>query len=260
VLLAGAPIGRVAERPKLLVREGFGVSVLLAIRDDVRLPRDISIVVDQAGLLGDVYVDVIPPDKIDPRNLIAPDETIIGSMKPGLGALQQKGTVVLAKLADEIDEFKRLTVSMNERLLSEQNLKNLSVTFEHLRTTSENLSVSSKKLDGILEKGDAAVGSAKATFDSAEKAATDLRAAMADFKKLAESANKTLDSAKTMVDTGNKVLKKAEQGDGALGVLLSDKETAANLKAFAANLRRSGPVFYKDREQAPEPKPTPRRR
>jgi hypothetical protein len=42
-----------------------------------------------------------------------------------------------------------------------------------------------------------------------------------------------------------------------LGVLLTDKETAANLKAFAANLKRSGPVFYKDRSEAPPP---PRRR
>lgn len=259
VLLAGAPIGRVAEKPSLLVREGFGVSVKLAIREDVRLPRDVTIVVDQAGLLGDVYVDVIPPDKIDPRNLIEPGETIVGSMKPGLGALQQKGSVVLSKLADEIDEFKRLTVSMNERLLSEKNLQNLSETFEHLRTTSENLSASSKKLDGILDKGDAAVASAKATFDSAEKAATDLQAAMIDFKKLAQSANKTVDSAKEMVDTGTRVLKKADQGQGALGMLLSDKETAANLKAFAENLRKSGPVFYKDRAE-PEPRTQQRRR
>jgi len=64
------------------------------------------------------------------------------------------------------------------------------------------------------------------------------------------------------VDTGTRVLKKAEQGEGALGLLLTDKETADNLKAFAKNLRRSGPVFYKDKEakQAPAPTPPPRRR
>lgn len=257
VLLAGARIGQVVEAPYLLVRDGFGVGVKLDIREDVKLPRDVTFVVDQAGLLGDCYVDIIPPDKIDPNNVIHADETIVGSTKPGLGALQQKGAVVLSKLADEIDEFKRLTVSMNENLLSQQNLHNLKQTFEHLRSTSENLSASSKRLEGILEKGDSAVASAKKTFESADKAAMDLRVAMNDFKRVSESANKALESAKTMVDTGNRVLKKAESGDGALGLLLTDKETAENLRAFATNLRRSGPVFYKDRA---EPTPVPRRR
>ena len=38
-----------------------------------------------------------------------------------------------------------------------------------------------------------------------------------------------------MVDTGTKVLQKADRGDGALGVLLSDRETAENLRALIAN-------------------------
>lgn len=261
VLLAGAPIGRVNNTPDLLVRNGFSVAVQLNIREDVKLPHDVTFVVDQAGLLGDCYVDIIPPEKIDLQKVIAPGEQILGSTKPGLGALQQKGTVVLSKLADEIDEFKRLTTNMNDRLLGEQNLKNLSQTFEQLRATSENLKTSSQKLDSILSKGDSAVDSAKQTFETAEKAAADLRTAMSDFKKLSESANKTLDSAKSLVDTGNRVLKKAEQGDGAIGMLLTDKETAANLKAFASNLKRSGPVFYKDRpEPAPAATPAPKRR
>ncbi|MEQ1859812.1 MAG: MlaD family protein [Chthoniobacteraceae bacterium] len=260
VLLAGARVGRVADSPQLLAREGgYGVAVRLDIRGDVRLPRDVTIVVDQAGLLGDVYVDILPPLKFDPANVIEPGTTVIGSTKPGLGALQQQGTIVLAKLADEIDEFKKLTVRMNEKLLNEQNVENLSRTFENLRSSSENFSTSTRKLDAILDKGDTAVDSAMKTFESADKAAADLRSAMADIKKLSESTNKTLDSAKSLVDTGNRVLKKAEQGDGALGVLLTDRETAANLKAFVANLKRSGPVFYKDRP-APQPTPTPRRR
>jgi phospholipid/cholesterol/gamma-HCH transport system substrate-binding protein len=257
VLLSGARIGYVEETPYLLVREGYGVGVKLKIRDDVKLPRDSRIVVDQSGLLGDCFVDVLPPDKIDPANLIQPGETIVGTSKPGLDALQQKGAIVLTKLADELDEFKTLTGNLKD-LVGEQNRKNLSETFEHLKATSANLSMSSKKLDGVLEKGDSAVDSAKKTFESADKAAADLRTAMADFKRVAESTNKTLDSAKSLVDTGNRVLKKAEQGEGALGLLLTDKETAANLKAFAANLKRSGPVFYKDRP--PEPTPTPKRR
>jgi len=259
VLLAGARIGHVAETPQLLVRDGFGVSVKLKIRDEVRLPRESTIVVDQSGLLGDCYVDVIPPPQIDRNNMIEPDSTVQGGTKPGLGALQQQGTVALNKLAEALDELKKLTSDLNQNLLNKENLDTLSDTFTNLKTTSENLSVSTKKLDGILEKGDGAVESAKKTFETADKAAADLRTAMTDLKKVAENAGKTMDSARSFVDTGTRVLKKAEQGEGALGLLLTDKETAANLKAFAANLKRSGPVFYKDRAPA-APTPAPRRR
>ena len=134
----------------------------------------------------------------------------------------------------------------------------LKLSISLVDSMSANLSESSKKLDGILAKGDSAVDSAKKTMETVDKAAADLRTAMSDFKRVSQNANNTLDSAKSMMDTGNRVLKKAEKGEGALGMLLSDRETAENLKAFASNLRRSGPVFYKDRQA--KPTPAPRRR
>jgi phospholipid/cholesterol/gamma-HCH transport system substrate-binding protein len=255
VLLAGASIGYVEEQPYLLVREGYGVGVKLKIREEVKLPRDSRIVIDQSGLLGDTFVDVLPPAEIDPNNLIQPDETVKGSTKPGLDVLQQKGALVLTQLSGEIDALQQLTENLNHNILSPTNTKNLSETLDHLRQMSQNLSTSTAKLDGILEKGDGAVAAAKKTFETADKAADDLRTAMDDFKKTAQSAVKTLDSAKSFVDTGTRVLKKAEQGEGALGMLLTDKQAADNLRAFAENLRRSGPVFYKDRAAKPTPPP-----
>src|SRR4029434_902419 len=198
------------------------------ISEKVKIPRDAVMVVNQSGLLGDCYVDVLPPERIDPSNLIQPNEHVIGRNKPGLDVLQAKGADVLEKLASELDELEALTKNINQNLVNEQNTKNLQETFAHLKTMSSNLSESSKKLDGILNKGDSAVDSAKRTMDTVDKAAADLRTAMSDFKRVSQNANNTLDSAKNMLETGNRVLKKAEQGEGALGVLLTDKETAEN--------------------------------
>jgi phospholipid/cholesterol/gamma-HCH transport system substrate-binding protein len=262
VLLNGAPIGFVEEAPSLLVKETFKVRVKLNVQENIKIPRDSVIMVNQSGLLGDTFVDVLPPEKIDPTNIIQPGEYIVGRNKPGLDVLQAQGATVLEKLADEIDALKVATQSVNE-LLGPESRTALKETFENLRTTTGNLSLSSRKLDGVFDKADSAVESAKKTLETVDKAATDLRGAMTDFRKVADSANQTLDSAKGMVDTGNRVLKKAEQGEGALGVLLGDRETAENLRAFAANLRRSGPVFYKDREATPakpESQPRPPRR
>jgi phospholipid/cholesterol/gamma-HCH transport system substrate-binding protein len=246
VLLSGARIGHVVGRPHL-IPGGFNVEVNLEIEADKAIPRDATIIVNQSGLLGDCWIEVLPPDRFDPSNVLQPGDHVKGTVKPGLDVLQQKGAVMIEKLTSELDEIKSLTVNINQNLMSQQNLGNLKETFAHLNTVSASLTESSKKLDGILSKGDTAVDSAKKTLETVDKAAI-------DFKKLAGSADKTLDSAKGMLDSGNRVLKKAEEGNGAIGVLLGDKETAANLKSFVSNLKRSGPLFYKDR---PAPTPVP---
>jgi ABC-type transporter Mla subunit MlaD len=161
------------------------------------------------------------------------------------------------QLIAELDEIKKLTASINGDLVSEKNLKNLEETFANLRVTSVNFSESSKKLDGLLTNAHAVVDSAKGTMKTADGAVVDLRQAIADFRKTAESATKTIDSARGLVDSGKLLMKTAMQGEGALGTLISDRQAAENLRSFLANLRRSGPLFYKDR---PVPVPAPPRR
>lgn len=262
VLLAGSRIGHAMDRPFLLVSDGFTVGVKLRIQADVKIPRSARFVVNQSGLLGDVFVDVIPPEKFDPNDVAQPGDMIVGTNKPGLDDLQKKGGAVLEKLTAELDEIRILTANLNTNLLGPENLKNLSQTFENLKTTSANLTAATEKLDPMFTKADAAVESTKSTMAHADKAAAEFEKTVADFRKVADTANKTLLSAKGMVETGNKVLQKADRGDGALGVLLSDKETAENLRALVANMRRSGPVFYKNRqlELQPSPSPAPKRR
>jgi ABC-type transporter Mla subunit MlaD len=253
VLLAGARIGRVAEQPRL-IGKSFTVSVKLLIRDDVKVPQQSDFVVGSSGLLGDRYVDVIPHENFDPSKTIPPDSEIKGTRMQGLDDLTRKGGVVMEQLKDELEAIKEMTASINEKLLSDANLKNLSETFAHLKDTSASLKESSKKLDPIFDKADAAVDATRVTMKTAEGVATDLKKAVANLEKAVDSANGFVNSGKTLLD-------KANRGQGALGLLLSDRETAENLRAFLANLRRSGPVFYKDREPRPvQQAPAPRRR
>jgi phospholipid/cholesterol/gamma-HCH transport system substrate-binding protein len=250
VLLAGAVIGHVAESPKLIGRS-LNVRVTLNIREDVKIPRKSDFVVGSSGLMGDRYVDVIPQPDFDPNDVAQPGEHIAGTRQAGLDDLAQKGGAVMDQLNKELENIDTMTQQINEKLLSDQNLKNLSESFEHLKITTVNLSESSKKLDPIFTKADEAMVSAKSTMKTAEEAAADLKKALADFKRTADSATKAIDSARTLFD-------KANSGQGALGLLLSDRETAENLRALISNMRRSGPVFYKDREPPRVAAPTPR--
>src|SRR4051812_21427086 len=62
VLVAGARVGHVNSAPALVVKpDGYLVKVELSIRADVKIPSDSTFVVNQSGLLGDCFVDVIPP-------------------------------------------------------------------------------------------------------------------------------------------------------------------------------------------------------
>src|SRR5687768_8163365 len=149
VLLAGARIGHVADPPRL-TGKSYTVTVRLAIREDVKLPRKSTFLVGSSGLLGDRYVDVIPQENFDPNDVAQPGELIQGTRATGLDDLTIKGGVVMDQLIAELEEIKKMTESINHELLSQKNLQNLEATFANLRTTTNNFTESSKKLDAVL--------------------------------------------------------------------------------------------------------------
>jgi phospholipid/cholesterol/gamma-HCH transport system substrate-binding protein len=261
VLLSGARIGHVAAlQPPRVSGSSFAVAVELKIRSDIRIPKKAAIIVGSSGLLGDRFVDVIPQAGFDPADVAAPGSVIKGTRAGGMDDLTQKGGVVMDQLVAELEQIKIMTASINTRLLNEQNLKNLEETFANLKTTTGNFNEASKKLGDVLAQAEGAVGSAKDTMKTADAAASDLRGAIADLRKMADSATKTIAGAKTLVDSGTTLMKRATEGEGALGTLISDKQAAEDLRVFLANLRRSGPIFYKNRPVTPEATPQPRQR
>ena len=100
------------------------------------------------------------------------------------------------------------------------------------------------------------VDSTKGTLKTIDSAVSDLRPAIEDARKMANAATKTVESARSLVE-------KATAGDGPLGTLVSDRQTAENLRSLISNLRRSGVLFYKDRpaphSETPAPEPPKRR-
>lgn len=240
VLLSGAKIGNVTEAPRLSGR-AFAVSAPMRIHDGVRIPRKATFLIRTSGMLGDSYVDVVPPATYEPADVIQPGETVIGTRAGGIEDLTAKGGKmmdtlnedVLRKLNMELDEIQIATRSINSKLLSDENLKNLQETFANLKATTAGFAQTSKDLDAVVAKTNEAVEAAKGTLKTVDSAAADVRLAIGDVRK--------------MTDSANILVKKATTGEGTLGTLISDKQAAENLKALIINLRRSGVLFYKDR-------------
>ena len=250
VKISGAKVGNVIAAPKL-IGKSYAVAASLVIRKGVQIPRGATFVIGTNGVLGDSFVDVIPPLEFAPADFILPGDTVAGSRASGLDELTAKGgkmidtmnEEVLRKVNAELDELHTAMKSINERLLTDKNLKNLEETFASLKTSAAGFAQTSKDLDAVVAKTSEAVDATKTTLKSVDGVATDVRLAVGDFRKVTDSANT--------------LIKKATTGDGTLGTLISDKQAAANLTALIANLRRSGVLFYKDRPLSAPPVSTP---
>jgi len=255
--LSGANIGDVSQAPTL-TGENYEVEVGLSIRKAVKVPRTAIFQIRSAGMLGDAYVDVVPPGEFTPGDFAEPNELITGKRTGGFDDLTSKGTQVmdtlnrdvLKKVSATLDEIKTTTSTLNEKLLSDKNLSNVEDTFANLKTTSGELTKTTHDLDLMVNRAQEVVDSAKGTMKTIDSAAGDLRLTLGDFRKTSESA-------RTLVT-------KATTGEGALGTLISDKQTAEDLKALISNMRRSGVLWYKNKPvtgpEATPPPATPKKR
>jgi phospholipid/cholesterol/gamma-HCH transport system substrate-binding protein len=249
VLLSGAEIGITNKAPKL-VGDNYEVEVELGIRESVRIPRNATFQIRTNGMLGDSYIDVVVPPNFDPKDVAQPGELITGQRTGGLDELTSKGSQmidtmnseILRKLSGELDEIRAVTKSVNDEVLNKKNLGNLEDTLANLKAATNDFSRASRDLDLVVARTQEVVDSAKGTMKTVDGAAGELKLALGDYRKVADSARG--------------LLNKASAGEGTLGMLVSDKQTADNLKTLIANMRRSGVVFYKDRPLAtPEPAP-----
>ncbi len=256
VLLAGANIGRVASGPDLQPGT-YHITATLAIRADVKLPRQTQFIIGSSGLLGDKFIDVLLPagftldDPLKDGEFIAPSKAGPG----GLSELTEKGSVVMDKLVTELGNIEKLTTRLNEGLLHERNLKNIEETFDNLKQTTDNFRQASANLDKVVGKAGTLIDSTQGTVKSVDATAADLQLGIADLRKMIASATKAVDNTAGLA-------KKAADGEGALGVLINDKKMADDLKSLASNLRRTGVLFYKDRPApaTPVPAATPKAR
>jgi hypothetical protein len=63
---------------------------------------------------------------------------------------------------------------------------------------------------------------------------------------LLKTGQETMDSAKKTSEEFRVLAQQAQTGGGALGMLISNREMADNLRAFILNLRKHGILWYKD--------------
>jgi len=254
VQLAGARIGAVVEEPQAIPGRIASVPVKLKIREGIVLPKGSYFTIGSSGLLGDKSVVVSLPTgfdvaKFDPAKqdeIIAPNSIVQGTQTADINELTSKGDENMKKLAATLDELKETLEKIQSGVLSDENMANLKDSFASIKVSTDNVAKASTKIENVVTGAQSAVDTAKETFVEAKQAigsinsaATDVRGAITDVRGF--------------VSSGETILKSAQNGQGTLPMLLSNRETADNLRALIANIRKHGILFYRDSMPTPAP-------
>lgn len=242
VLLAGAKVGTVKEGPYVLPSMR-GVYVMLNIREGVQIPEGSSFTIGSSGLLGDSFVDITMPAKLDIEKFepIAEGSIVIGKKDSGgIAELAGQGGELIDDVRAAVKHIDTVVTRLNSEVLNKESIAAVNETLANFKTTSADFTNASKKLDTVvgdaseaMKKVSEAVGHITITADKS----TDTLAAT---KAAAESFDKTMTEIRLLI-------RDARNGKGPLGTLISDRAMAENLRALVTNLREHGILWYKDR-------------
>lgn len=251
VLMGGARIGWVADAPHIR-EDGLGVRVELKIIEEVRIPAEAKIQIGSSGLLGDRFVDVMMTGKPSGEYL---DEGALveGLRESGFDDLGREGVELLQELRETVSQVSGVIERVDQELLTVQTMEDLRVSMSSLRETAETLSEASTQIEEVLgglgdalSKGEAALDTLQATMESAERTVGAAELAME------EDVRPALNEAREAIADVRVALVDALEGDGLLATMVNDPALAEDVRRLAANLRRHGILFYRDREVVEE--------
>lgn len=124
-------------------------------------------------------------------------------------------------------------------------------------TGIEDLTRDSAELMADIRKAVKTVNTTLERLDStalSEESLNDLRQTLANLKTGSEgfaNINQTTKDLQAAAADARKLMSSARTGSGPLPMMLNDRQTANDLKALIANLRRHGVLWYKDSQQQP---------
>jgi phospholipid/cholesterol/gamma-HCH transport system substrate-binding protein len=231
VLLAGAKIGSVEHNPVILPNMD-GVYVTLKIYNNVSIPSTAQFTIGSSGLLGDRFVQIVLGKDAKSAPPLQADAIVKGKGEAGFDIMTEQAGVLLSSIQEAVGNINKVAQKLNNDVFKEATIENLNTTISNLKETSVSLVEASKKVNGVVKKAEGAIETGQETFTSAKSAADELKKTILDIRS---------------------VVQQTRRGGGPLGVLLTDREMAENLRALVANLRRHGILWYKDRSQTKAP-------
>ncbi|MEG2809138.1 MAG: MlaD family protein [Akkermansia sp.] len=256
--LGGAVIGEITSAPEL-TQSGDKVMLLARIKNDVRIQQGSQFRIDMQNLLGDKYIDVVPPTK-PTEEYIHAGELIQGESESDLKKIRNNATLA----SDEIVSLLRKLDKNSEYI--EQAIKDISVAAKGLSETTEKLNngvlsaTNIAHLNNIMGNVDTASAQTPELISEAHKTIAELKETSAGARKLLVVAEEklnqldpvfneaapTIKSLRQTSDNLSTVIKDVKKGNGTIGLLMYDKKFRNSFEDFINNLRDYGILRYRD--------------
>ena len=280
VRLGGAKVGVVSAVPKL-TEDYKSVLVKLKIYDGIRIPRGSKFTVNREGLLGDAFVSITPPAKIETKDGLSPflepgnEEVIAGFDAAGLDDLQESAASISEKAENAITELRKTLTTLNTAVdrfntefLTEDNLENFSESLTNFKESTEKISKAGDRLEpllteaqGAMTKAGAAMDKTNRVMDTLEPTISGLKPAVEKIPVLIDDLHPAITDLRDTVKSTNTFIGNLQNSEGLLQALMHDTKLKDDFTAILANVRERGILRYKDVSgESPREKIQPKRK
>ncbi|MGA2604506.1 MAG: MlaD family protein [Verrucomicrobiia bacterium] len=252
VLYAGIKVGNV-RAITLNQREELKVIVKLSILNGVKIRKDAKFVINQSGLLGDRYVDIVPQSAT--AEFLKPGDSVEGSSSLDLSEAIHGVVDVLHQAAGTIERVDKAIQRIDETVLSRPSLEHIDSALVNIDTVSSNAVGLMVSLRGVVDDSRGKVDSTLTRFSDA---AENLKQASSNIDQVVianqgdiHTAAKNLAESAARLDN---ILARLEKGEGTAGKLLVDPTLHDEIVHLVQNWRKYG-LLYKEGNRAETKKP-----
>ena len=248
VMYAGIPVGKVRDI-SFAGEAALKAEVTLAIYEGYTIRKDAKFVINQAGLLGDRYVDVIPQSAT--ADLIQPGDVLEGAPSVDLTEAIRSVIDVLHQAAGTIERVDEAIKRVDDTVLSTQSLGHVAATFANVdATTSNAVAIAAELRSVIAESRESVTNTLGKLFSASETLDATSRRVDALVSSNQDDIRAAVKNLTASTERLNDVLTRLDKGEGTVGKLLVDPTLHDELVQLVQNWRRFG-IMYKDRSVRP---------
>lgn len=264
VRMAGVSIGKVRDiQLGRNATNGVLVKVALQIYERYQIYKSSEFIIESQGFLGDQYISVLSRGTDGP--LLKDGDKVTSEEPFNLQEVARSAAGLLRRVDDTAALLNRAVARIDDTLLSEKALNDLTATFANFRTLSERSLGTMNELDTLIasNRTDIGVGVSNLVFftEQLNGVAEELQATLATNRIEFTSAINNIEDSTDLVKG---LLTNLEAGQGLAGKLLKDDTVAhdfslavSNLTVVSSNMARFGLLYKPKQPKSPLPKQAP---
>lgn len=209
VTLSGVPVGRV----QAIALEGRRARVDFLVERSLAIPRGTAAVIESADLFGQAALEL----RWGAGEPIAPGDTLIGELAPGIRDLITHGVLVVERSLVVLEEVQGFVAGLDSLLGPESNLPSTLANIEEFTANARDLSRRFEGYGGRLDQ----------TLTAVDSAALGLSGLVRNNSRSVETTLARLNELSIRLDS---LTIELESGQGTLGKLLHDERLYHDLR------------------------------